>query len=167
MKEMFPWPGGLPPGTATEGDDYLAAGGTYNFPVGTTSDLLQVTLEDDNLLEEEFETFTVELIQPGTSLATLSTTDASYEASIRDNETLTAAITAESDSVAEGQLAVFRVTLTGAFTTQATNVQFEASGDATAVEDYGIPFGPVSFRQETPPAELERCKSRQASPQGS
>ena len=135
----------IAPGTATEGDDYVAAGGTYNFPVGTTSDFLQVTLEDDNLLEEEFETFTVELIQPGTRLATLSTTDASFEASIRDNETLTAAITAESDSVAEGQLAVFRVTLTGAFTTQATNVQFEASGDATAVEDYGIPFGPVSF----------------------
>ena len=132
-------------GTATEGDDYLAAGGTHNFPVGTTSDFLQVTLEDDNLLEEEFETFTVELIQQGTRLATLSTTEASFEASIRDNETLTAAITAESVSVAEGQLAAFRVTLTGALTTQATNVQFEASGDATAVEDYGTPYGPVSF----------------------
>ena len=133
------------PGTATEGDDYVAAGGTHNFPVGTTSDFLQVTLEDDNLLEEEFETFTVELIQQGTRLATLSTTDASFEASIKDNETLTAAITAESDSVAEGQLAVFRVALTGALTTQATNVQFEASGDAMAVEDYGAPYGQVSF----------------------
>ena len=117
----------------------------FKFPVGTTSDFLQVTLEDDNLLEEEFETFTVELIQQGTRLATLSTTDASFEASIRDNETLTAAITAESDSVAEGQLAVFRVTLTGALTTQATNVQFEASGDAMAVEDYGAPYGLLSF----------------------
>ena len=133
------------PGTATADDDYVTSGGVHTFPVGATRGVLQVNLRDDNLFEEEFETFTVELIQQGTRLATLSTTDASFESSIRDNETLTAAITAESDSVAEGQLAVFRVTLTGAITTQPTNVQFEALGDARAVEDYGTPYGPVSF----------------------
>ena len=132
-------------GSATEGDDYLPAGGMFEFPVGATSDFLLVTVKDDNLFEEELETFTVELVEQGTRLATLSPTEASYEASIRDDETLTAAITAESDSVAEGQLAVFRVTLTGALTTEATNVQFELSGDATAVEDYGTPYGLVSF----------------------
>ena len=146
----------------------MAAGGMFNFPVGTTSDFLQVTLEDDNLLEEEFETFTVELIQQGTRLATLSTTDASFEASIRDNETLTASITAESDSVAEGQLAVFRVTLTGALTVEATNVQFEALGDATSCGRLRHSLSVRSpSRQEIPPAEWERCKSRQDSPPGS
>ena len=132
-------------GSATEGDDYLPAGGMYNFPVGTTSDFLLVTLKDDNLFEEELETFTVELIPQGTRLATLSTTDASFEASIRDNETLTAAITADSDTVAEGELAVFRVTLTGSITTEITNVNFEELGDARTVEDYGTPFGLLSF----------------------
>ena len=132
-------------GTATEGEDYLAAGGMYNFPVGTTSGFLDVTLEDDNLFEEEFETFAVELIQQGTRLATISAADASFEASIRDNETLTAAITAESKSVAEGQLAIFRVTLTGGLTAEATSVRVETLGTAEAVEDYGIPFGSLSF----------------------
>ena len=132
-------------GTATEGEDYLAAGGMYNFPVGTTSGFLDVTLEDDNLFEEEFETFAVELIQQGTRLAAISATDASFEASIRDNETLTAAITAESKSVAEGQLAIFRVTLTGGLTAEATSVHVEALGTAEAAEDYGIPFGSLSF----------------------
>ena len=132
-------------GTATEGEDYLAAGGMYNFPVGTTSGFLDVTLEDDNLFEEEFETFAVELIQQGTRLAAISATGASFEASIRDNETLTAAITAESKSVAEGQLAIFRVTLTGGLTAEATSVYVEALGTAEAAEDYGIPFGSLSF----------------------
>ena len=132
-------------GTATEGEDYLAAGGMYNFPVGTTSGFLDVTLEDDNLFEEEFETFAVELIQQGTRLAAISATEASFEASIRDNETLTAAITAESKSVAEGQLAIFRVTLTGGLTAEATSVHVEALGTAEAAEDYGIPFGSLSF----------------------
>ena len=132
-------------GTATEGEDYLAAGGMYNFPVGTTIGFLDVTLEDDNLFEEEFETFAVELIQQGTRLAAISATDASFEASIRDNETLTAAITAESKSVAEGQLAIFRVTLTGGLTAEATSVHVEALGTAEAAEDYGIPFGSLSF----------------------
>ena len=132
-------------GTATEGEDYLAAGGMYNFPVGTTSGFLDVTLEDDNLFEEEFETFAVELIQQGTRLAAISATGASFEASIRDNETLTTAITAESKSVAEGQLAIFRVTLTGGLTAEATSVHVEALGTAEAAEDYGIPFGSLSF----------------------
>ena len=132
-------------GTATEGEDYLAAGGMYKFPVGTTSGFLDVTLEDDNLFEEEFETFAVELIQQGTRLAAISATDASFEVSIRDNETLTAAITAESKSVAEGQLAIFRVTLTGGLTAEATSVHVEALGNAEAAEDYGIPFGSLSF----------------------
>ena len=132
-------------GTATEGEDYLAAGGMYNFPVGTISGFLDVNLEDDNLFEEEYETFTVELIQQGTRLATISTTEASFEASIRDNETLTTAITAESKSVAEGQLAIFRVTLTGGLTAEATSVHVEALGNAEAAEDYGTPFGSLSF----------------------
>ena len=132
-------------GTATKGEDYLAAGGVYRFPVGTASGFLDVILMDDNLFEEEFETFTVELIERGTSQADISTTGASFEANIRDNETLAAGITAESSEVAEGQFAVFRVTLTGGPTAKATKVQFDVSGNVTAGEDYGIPLGSLSF----------------------
>ena len=113
--------------------------------MGTASGFLDVILMDDNLFEEEFETFTVELIERGTSQADISTTGASFEANIRDNETLTAGITAESSEVAEGQFAVFRVTLTGGPTAKATKVQFDVSGNVTAGEDYGIPLGSLSF----------------------
>ena len=132
-------------GTATEGEDYLAAGGTYNFPAGTTSGFLDVSLVDDNLFEVELETFTVELIPQGTSLTTLSTTGAAVETSIRDNETLTELITADTGAVAEGHVAVFRATLFGDLTAQATSVQFGALGDATAGEDYGIPYGSLTI----------------------
>ena len=84
-------------GTATEGADYRAAGGVFNFPIGDTTGFLDVYLEDDNLFEAALETFTVELIQAGSRLLSISPTTASYEVSIRDNETLAAAITADAE----------------------------------------------------------------------
>ena len=154
-------------GTATEGEDYLAAGGTYNFPAGTTSGFLDVSLVDDNLFEAELETFTVELIPQGTSLATLSTTGAAVETSIRDNETLTALITADTGAVAEGHVAVFRATLFGDLTAQATSVQFGALGDATAGEDYGIPYGSLTIPAGDLTGRAERWRSWPASRRGS
>ena len=132
-------------GTATAGDDYQAIGGKLTFPVGSTSDSLEVNIHDDSLLEELLETFTVELVEQGSSLLTLSPTEGSFDASIRDNETLTSSISANSDSVAEGQDAVFTVTLAGGVTTQAVSVELMTSGTATAVDDYGTPTGSLTF----------------------
>ena len=132
-------------GTATEGEDYHGAQGTLSFSAGTTSGSVQVDLIDDNLLEEQLETFSVELIEPEMALLTLSPTDASYEASIRDNETLTAAITSNAESVVEGAEAVFTVNLTGGVTTEDIEVTFQTGGDAQATDDYGPPTGNISF----------------------
>ena len=132
-------------GTATEGEDYQAAEGRLVFPVGMTSGSVQVDLIDDNLFEGELETFSVELIEQGRRLLTLSPTDASYEVSIRDNEILTAAITSNAEYVAEGGEAVFTVKLAGGVTTEDVQITFETGGDAQAGDDYGPPTGNIIF----------------------
>ena len=132
-------------GTATEGEDYKAAEGRLVFPVGMTSGSVQVDLIDDNLFEGELETFSVELIEQGRRLLTLSPTDASYEVSIRDNEILTAAITSNAEYVAEGGEAVFTVKLAGGVTTEDVQITFETGGDAQAGDDYGPPTGNIIF----------------------
>ena len=132
-------------GTATAGDDYQAVGNKLTFPVGSTTGQLEVNIEDDNLLEEYLETFTVELIEQGSGFLAISPTDNSFEASIRDNEALTASITANSESVAAGQNATFTVTLVGGVSTEAVNIELEAAGTATAAEDYGTPTGSLTF----------------------
>ena len=132
-------------GTATEGEDYKAAEGRLVFPVGMTSGSVQVDLIDDNLFEGELETFSVELIEQGRRLLTLSPTDASYEVSIRDNEILIAAITSNAEYVAEGGEAVFTVKLAGGVTTEDVQITFETGGGAGAGDDYGPPTGNIIF----------------------
>ena len=132
-------------GTATEGEDYLAAGGMLNFPVGSNAGILEVDLVDDLLFEQELETFTVELIDQGTRLATISPTENSFETSIRDNETLTASITADALNVVEGGIAGFTVRLTGGVSTEDVQVTFETGGDAEAGRDYDAPIGNLTL----------------------
>ena len=105
-------------GTATEGEDYLAADGKVFFPVGGTTGFIQVDLVDDGLIEQALETFTVELVAADSRLVDISPTDGSFEASIRDNETFSAKITADAEFVVEGNDAGFTVTLTGGVTAQ-------------------------------------------------
>ena len=85
------------------------------------------------------------LVDQGSRLLTISPTDHSFEASIRDNEALTASITANADSVAEGDETVFTVTLMGGVSTRAVRVEFETSGTATVVDDYGTLTGSLTF----------------------
>ena len=132
-------------GTATEEEDYQAAGGKLSFPVGSTTGFLEVDLLDDNLFEESLETFTVRLTQQDTRLLTISATDSSFETSIRDNETLSPAIAATAEFVSEGDDAAFTVMLTGGVTTEAVRVDFETAGDAVPEDDYGTPTGSLSF----------------------
>ena len=132
-------------GTATEGLDYQEAGGKVTFPVGTTNGIIEVNLVDDNLLEQELETFTVELMADGTRLVEISPAGDSFETSIKDNESLTAAITANADSVAEGDETTFTVTLNGAVTNEPVSVEFYAAGTASATLDYATPTGNLEF----------------------
>ena len=132
-------------GSATASEDYLDAEDKLSFPVGTTRGFIEVEIVDDKLFEEELETFTVQLTQQGTRLASISPTDSSYQASIRDDEKLAAAVAANAENVAEGEAAVFTVMLVGGVTSETVTVQFETSGTASAVDDYGKPTGMVSF----------------------
>ena len=133
------------PGTAVLDADYKGADGKLTLMPGVSTGFIEVDIVDDNLLEDALETFTVELLADGSRLVTISPTGASFQASIRDNETLTAAITANAENVSEGEAAVFTVALTGGVASEAVNVLFETSGTATAVDDYGKPTGALSF----------------------
>ena len=132
-------------GTATEGEDYMAASGTVRLGPGTLMGRLRVNLIDDTLFEPELETFTVEIDDEGTSLAEVSSTEGSFEASIRDNETLKVSIIANNENVVEGENATFTVLLKGGSTVSDLMVAFETGGDATGGEDYSIPIGQISF----------------------
>ena len=84
----------------------------------------------------------MELIDQGTRLIALPPTGSSFEASIRDDETLTASIVASAESVVEGSNTTFTVTLMGGVTEDGVSVAFEAGGTATE-EDYGRPTGAI------------------------
>ena len=137
-------------GAAAGGEDYVASNGRLEFAIGETTGFIDVDIIDDKLVEATLETFTVELLSAGSRLVTLSSTDASYEASIRDNEILTASIIANAKNVVEGQDAVFTVRLSGGVTTEATKITFEVSeSDPDKVyvdaDDYGTPIGYLIF----------------------
>ena len=139
-------------GTATGGEDYITANGDLVFDKGVTTAFIDVDILDDNLIEATLETFSVELLQAGSDLATISSTGSTYEASIRDNENLTASIIANAKRVVEGQDAVFTVRLKGGVTTKATKITFEVSesdSNKTYVDtdDYGTPIGNITFPQ--------------------
>ena len=134
-------------GSATEGEDYAAGGGVVTFPVGATTGFIDVDLLDDNLFEDALETFTVELIAQDSRLVTISATQSSFEASIRDDESLTAVITADAEYAVEGGSATFTVALSGGVTTEAVTITFEAGGSASAGKDYGTPSGALTFPQ--------------------
>ena len=137
-------------GTATGDEDYVTGSGKIVFRPGQTSGFLDVDIVDDKLVEAALETFSVELVVEDSRLVTLSSTDASYEASIRDNETLTASVIANQEYVVEGQDAFFTVRLAGGVTTEDTYVTFELTeGVAGEVyvdtDDYGSPIGNLSL----------------------
>ena len=137
-------------GAAAGGEDFVASSGIVNFEAGETTGFIDVEIIDDNLIEATLETFSVELLSAGSRLSTLSATDASYEASIRDNETLTASIIANAKNVVEGQDAVFTVRLAGGVTTEVTKITFEVSeSDSTKTyvdaDDYGTPIGNLTL----------------------
>ena len=137
-------------GTATGGEDYTAGSGTVRFDPGEITGFFDLGIIDDNLIEATLESFSVELLAAGSRLVTLSSTNSSYETSIRDNESLTASVVANSENVVEGQDASFTVYLTGGTTIVDTSVTFELSESDSAktyvdTDDYGAPIGNLAF----------------------
>ncbi len=133
------------PGTAVLGADYQGANGKLTFMPGVNTGFIDVDIVDDILFESSLETFRVELVANDTRLATISSIEWFFEVSIRDNETLTASISADAVTVAEGNDTTFTVTLTGGVPADDVSVPFETSGTATVTDDYSAPKGAITF----------------------
>ena len=124
-------------GTATQGTDYTATGGTLTFQPGDTAETISVTLQEDALNEND-ETFQVTLSSPEN--ATLA--DATATGTITDNDQASTALvlSLEPDSVMEdGGARSISVTaaLDGAPRTTATQVTVSRTGGtATLGTDY-------------------------------
>ena len=84
-------------GSATAGEDYVAVEGVRRTLIraGVSSKAVEVTLLDDELYEDEYETFTFELKRAGN--LELDTDHRSIVVSLRDNETLQAGAAADSE----------------------------------------------------------------------
>ena len=131
------------PGEATEGDDYAKPyaqeRGTLKIPIGHLTANLEIDLIDDNLLEEQLETFTVELVGGQSLVLPQNDNRRTVRISIRDDERLTAAISPVTDSVIEGEDAVFEVRLSGGVTTEKTFLEYTVAGTADSGDDYTVP----------------------------
>lgn len=124
-------------GTATAPDDYASASGTLSLPPGQTSDTITISLQKDDLAEDD-ETFTLELSSPGN--ATLA--DGSGLATILDDDgpgSLSFALPAY--SVTEDGLAVTVTAIRSDGNTGDVSVAYSASG-GTATP--GADHSPVS-----------------------
>ena len=123
------WSAASGPGdTAEAGTDYTAAAGTLTFAPGETGKAVQVsTVQDD--AEEPDETFTVTLTGPdlpaGVTLGTARATG-----TIIDDDSLLVTVTAGSATVAEGNSAVFAVTLSGGTSAADVVVKYAVGGSS-------------------------------------
>ena len=136
------------PGTATEGADYVKPyaeqRGTLDIPIGHLTGSIEVDLIDDDLLEDRFETFTVELVGASNLALPESEGEKKVEIKIRDDERLNPAVTAQSDYIIEGNDAVFEVALSEVQTTQDTELEYTVAGTADS-DDYTAPSGTLTM----------------------
>jgi ribosomal protein L35AE/L33A/disulfide oxidoreductase YuzD len=130
-------------GTATSPADYAVAGGELTFAAGETTKTVAVTVNPD-LLDEDAETFTVGLSNPGN--ATIF--DASGVGTITDNDPLPA-LSIGNATVTEGASgivnATFTVTLSPLSGRQVTVHYATADGTAGAPGDYTATSGDLTF----------------------
>ena len=128
-------------GTATSAD-YATPSGVLTIGAGTTSATIEVEVTDDTLAEAD-ETFEVRLAAPPASArVTLGT--AAATGTIEDDDELSAAVSVAAE-VAEGAVASFTVTLTGATSSADVVVGYEVGGTATPGTDYTAPDAPLEL----------------------
>ena len=132
--------------TALEGSDYTGTNGTLRFEPGEEARTIRVPVLDDEVLEDT-ESFAVELSDPaGATLA-----DGSGTGTIADNDEgkLPALSIGDAPPVAEGETALFPVTLSAA-SEQVVTVAFgTVDGTAVAGSDYGATEGSLIFQPGT------------------
>ena len=132
--------------------DYTENSGTLNFAPTETSKTVEVVTRDDGLSEVD-ETFEVRLT--ATSLPDgVSVAKASATGTITDNDTLTAAVTADNPTVTEDQSATFTVRLTGGTSTAEVVVDYSLVGTATEDVDYTAPSGKLTIGASDPSGKI-------------
>ena len=117
-------------GSAEQPGDYTSASGTLTFAAGDEAKTIEVVTRTDELDEADGETFTVTLSSP--SNATLATNGKSATGKINDNDVLSAEVSADEPSVAEGDSATFTVEVKDGTSTDDVVVAYTVGGSATA-----------------------------------
>ena len=136
-------------GTATPGVDYVIAlqdgtplQGTFPLMAGTEKVTVLLRALDDSLAEgdEELmaELWTVPPSGPGSMLGTVMVT-------IEDNDQLSASVTVP-ETVTEGEVARFTVSLSGGTSTANVVVSYTVGGTAKAPGDYTAPSGSLTIQ---------------------
>ena len=128
-------------GTATNGTDYAALGGTLSMARNTTANITITPIQD--LIVEGNETIIITLTpDPAYSLAL----DASAMMNLQDDDAPQVNVSGTDDFFTEtnGSLAKFFISRTGA-TTGALTVNYTLGGTATAGLDYTAPSGTVTI----------------------
>ena len=117
------------------------AQGAYTLPVGFQTGAIAMTAVDDSLAEGTEQLVLALLTVPASgqpvTLGTISIT-------IEDNDTLSAGVTAP-ETVAEGEVAPFKVTLRGGTSTAPVVVTYTMGGTAKAPGDYTAPGGSLTM----------------------
>ena len=121
-------------GTAEAGTDYFPTNSSVIIPQGTRTGTITVATSLDSLNEAD-ETFMVTLTLQ-TDLSGLSLDRNSVTGTIIDDDPLTATVEAASGIIAEGESAIFEVTLTGGTSTADVEVDYTMGGTADAGTDY-------------------------------
>ena len=141
-------------GTAVVGTDYTETTGTLTFSPGQSLEqTISVTTEEDELNEAD-ETFTVTLtkvdLPAGVSLDTSRTTAIG---TIEDDDPLKVKVTADADSVREGDSATFTVAVTGTSTADVV-VDYAVADTVTAGVDYNAPSGKLTIAPEAESGQI-------------
>ena len=132
-------------GSATAGEDYEAVKASVRTQIepGVLSKKVGVTLLDDEVYEDEYETFTFDL--KGAVHLEVDEDNQSIEIRLRDNETMRAVVAADSENVAEGGTASFTVSLMPYENAVPVEIEYAVVGTAGPA-DYTAPSGTLTIR---------------------
>ncbi len=129
--------------SASSGGDFTEGSGTLTIAAGELRGTIEVATVDDELVEA-VEAMTVGI--RGNNLTRYATvTGPEAVGSITDNDEVTASVSADAPTAAEGGVATFTVTLAGGRTTANVLVDFSVTGSASRRYDYIRPATRLSI----------------------
>ena len=134
-------------GTATEGDDYTDPGPSLTIPAGAASGTITIDTLPDGQADSN-ETLVVTL-EDARSAGTVTVDTTPATATISEQPPLRAALSDYPERVAEGDQAIFEVTLSGGTSTSDVIVDYRVEGTATAGVDYTTPDYRLTIRAGT------------------